>query len=76
MAIEFKDGKYVHEDGHVTLDPTVYKDWQIAEEAEKADVYKRQRHQPHHRAGQARRPQEAAGRHPQGDARPADADPV
>ena len=36
MAIEFKDGKYVHEDGHVTLDPTVYKDWQIAEEAEKA----------------------------------------
>ena len=35
MAIEFKDGKYVHEDGHVTLDPTVYKDWQIAEEAEK-----------------------------------------
>ena len=36
MAINFVDGKYVHEDGHVTLDPTVYKDWQIAEEAEKA----------------------------------------
>lgn len=36
MAIEFKDGKYVDENGHVTLDPTVYKDWQIAEEAEKA----------------------------------------
>ena len=36
LAINFVDGKYVHEDGHVTLDPTVYKDWQIAEEAEKA----------------------------------------
>ena len=36
MAIEFKDGKYVDENGRVTLDPTVYKDWQIAEEAEKA----------------------------------------
>ena len=36
MAIEFKDGKYVDESGRVTLDPTVYKDWQIAEEAEKA----------------------------------------
>ena len=35
MAINFVDGKYVHADGHVTLDPTVYKDWQIAEEAEK-----------------------------------------
>ena len=35
MAIEFKDGKYVDENGRVTLDPTVYKDWQIAEEAEK-----------------------------------------
>ncbi len=35
MAIEFKDGKYVDETGHVTLDPTVYKDWQIAAEAEK-----------------------------------------
>ena len=36
MAIEFTDGKYVDENGRVTLDPTVYKDWQIAEEAEKA----------------------------------------
>ena len=36
MAIEFTDGKYVDENGKVTLDPTVYKDWQIAEEAEKA----------------------------------------
>ena len=37
MAIEFKDGKYVDpQTGRVTLDPTVYKDWQIAEEAEKA----------------------------------------
>ena len=35
MAIEFKDGKYVDETGRVTLDPTVYKDWQIAAEAEK-----------------------------------------
>ena len=35
MAINFTDGKYVDENGHVTLDPTVYKDWQIAEEAEK-----------------------------------------
>ena len=34
MAIEFKDGKYVDpQTGRVTLDPTVYKDWQIAEEA-------------------------------------------
>ena len=37
MAIEFKDGKYVDENGRVTLDPTVYKDWQIAEEAERTD---------------------------------------
>lgn len=36
MAIEFKDGKYVDpQTGRVTLDPTMYKDWQIAEEAEK-----------------------------------------
>ena len=36
MAIEFKDGKYVDpETGRVTLDPTEYKDWQIAEEAER-----------------------------------------
>ena len=36
MAIEFKDGKYVDpQTGRVTLDPTEYKDWQIAEEAEK-----------------------------------------
>ena len=35
MAIDFKDGKYVDENGRVTLDPTVYKDWQIAEEAER-----------------------------------------
>ena len=35
MAINFQDGKYVDENGRVTLDPTVYKDWQIAEEAEK-----------------------------------------
>ena len=36
MAIEFKDGKYVDpQTGRVTLDPTQYKDWQIAEEAEK-----------------------------------------
>ena len=38
MAIEFKDGKYVDENGRVTLDPTVYKDWQIAEEAEKTTL--------------------------------------
>ena len=35
MAIEFVDGKYVSPNGTVKLDPTVYKDWQIAEEAEK-----------------------------------------
>ncbi len=36
MAINFVDGKYVNpETGRVTLDPTMYKDWQIAEEAEK-----------------------------------------
>ena len=35
MAIEFVDGKYVRENGSVVLDPTIYKDWQIAEEAEK-----------------------------------------
>ena len=35
MAINFVDGKYVDEKGIVKLDPTVYKDWQIAEEAEK-----------------------------------------
>ena len=35
MAINFVDGKYVDEQGKVTLDPTMYKDWQIAEEAEK-----------------------------------------
>lgn len=35
MAIEFKDGKYTAPDGRVILDPTEYKDWQIAEEAEK-----------------------------------------
>ena len=35
MAINFVDGKYVDEKGHVKLDPTVYADWQIAEEAEK-----------------------------------------
>ena len=35
MAINFTNGKYVDENGRVTLDPTVYKDWQIAEEAEK-----------------------------------------
>ena len=35
MAIEFKDGKYKSQDGHIVLDPTIYKDWQIAEEAEK-----------------------------------------
>ena len=35
MAINFVDGKYVDETtGRVTLDPTIYKDWQIAEEAE------------------------------------------
>ncbi|MBQ3356905.1 MAG: formate--tetrahydrofolate ligase [Oscillospiraceae bacterium] len=34
--IEFHDGKYIDEAGCVKLDPTVYKDWQIAEEAEKA----------------------------------------
>ena len=37
MAINFVDGKYVNpENGRVTLDPTQYKDWQIAEEAEKS----------------------------------------
>ena len=35
MAINFVDGKYVDEKGFVKLDPTIYKDWQIAEEAEK-----------------------------------------
>ena len=35
MAINFVDGKYVDEKGMLKLDPTVYKDWQIAEEAEK-----------------------------------------
>ncbi len=35
MAINFIDGKYVDPNGRVHLDPTVYKDWQIAEEAEK-----------------------------------------
>ena len=35
MAINFVDGKYVDEKGFVNLDPTVYADWQIAEEAEK-----------------------------------------
>ena len=35
MAINFTDGKYVDENGRVTLDPTVYKDWPLAEEAEK-----------------------------------------
>ena len=34
--IEFHDGKYIDENGGVKLDPTVYKDWQIAEEAEKS----------------------------------------
>ncbi len=34
--IEFHDGKYTRPDGSTVLDPTVYKDWQIAEEAEKA----------------------------------------
>ena len=35
MAINFVDGKYVDEKGFTKLDPTIYKDWQIAEEAEK-----------------------------------------
>ena len=35
MAINYVDGKYVDEKGIVRLDPVVYKDWQIAEEAEK-----------------------------------------
>ena len=35
MAINFVDGKYVDEKGIVKLDPTIYADWQIAEEAEK-----------------------------------------
>ena len=36
MAINFVDGKYVDEKtGLVKLDPVQYKDWQIAEEAEK-----------------------------------------
>ncbi|MBQ8757203.1 MAG: formate--tetrahydrofolate ligase, partial [Oscillospiraceae bacterium] len=35
MAINFVDGKYVDEKGITKLDPTVYADWQIAEEAEK-----------------------------------------
>lgn len=35
MAIKFTDNKYIDESGRVMLDPTVYKDWQIAEEAEK-----------------------------------------
>lgn len=35
--IHFQDGKYTDErTGRVFLDPTVYKDWQIAEEAEKS----------------------------------------
>ena len=37
MAINFVDGKYVDEKtGLVKLDPVQYKDWQIAEEAEKS----------------------------------------
>lgn len=36
MSIEFQAGRYVRPDGRVILDPTVYKDWEIAEEAEKA----------------------------------------
>ena len=36
MAINFVDGKYVDEKGIVKLDPTIYKDWQNAEEAEKS----------------------------------------
>lgn len=36
MAINFVDGKYVDANGRVKLDPTIYKDWQIAEEAEKS----------------------------------------
>ena len=35
MAINFVNGKYTDESGRVMLDPTAYKDWQIAEEAEK-----------------------------------------
>ena len=36
MAINFVDGKYVNpESGRVTLDPTMYADCQIAEDAEK-----------------------------------------
>ena len=36
MAIVFdENGKYVDEKGFVKLDPTKFKDWQIAEEAEK-----------------------------------------
>ena len=43
MAIEFKDGKYVDpKTGHVTLDPTIYKDWQIAEEKQESDREKRE----------------------------------
>ena len=39
MAINFVDGKYVDEKtGFVKLDPTVYADWQIAEEAEKTQI--------------------------------------
>ena len=36
MAIVFdENGKYVDEKGLVKLDPTMFADWQIAEEAEK-----------------------------------------
>lgn len=35
MSTTFSNGRYVDENGTVKLDPTVYKDWQIAEEAEK-----------------------------------------
>ena len=33
--MKFTDGKFVDANGTVRLDPTVYKDWQIAQEAEK-----------------------------------------
>ena len=34
--MDFHNGSYTDENGGVRLDPTVYKDWQIAEEAEKS----------------------------------------
>ena len=36
MTFDFKNGSYTDPAGHTTLDPTVYKDWQIGAAAEQA----------------------------------------